>query len=45
MSMMRVVSDQADPAKADDDWRKRGMRTLADLLKHASIGKVVAALS
>ena len=44
VSMLRVVSDQADPAKADDEWRKRGMKTLADLLKHASIGKVVTAL-
>ncbi|QYE37234.1 hypothetical protein KZX46_21615 (plasmid) [Polymorphobacter sp. PAMC 29334] len=44
VSMLRVVSDQADPAKADDVWRKRGMRTLADLLLQASIGKVVAAL-
>lgn len=45
VSMLRVVSDQADPAKADDGWRKLGMKTLADLLKHASIAKVVAALS
>lgn len=44
VSMLRVVSDQADPAKADDEWRKRGMRTLADLLKQASISKVVAVL-
>lgn len=44
VSMLRVVSDQADPAKADDHWRKLGMKTLADLLKHASISKVIAAL-
>jgi nucleoside phosphorylase len=30
--MLRVVSDQADPAKADNSWRRRGMRTLACLL-------------
>jgi nucleoside phosphorylase len=44
VSMLRVVSDQADPAKADDHWRKLGMKTLADLLKNASISKVIAAL-
>ena len=45
VSMLRVVSDQADPAKADDHWRKLGMKTLADLLKHASLAKVIAALN
>ncbi len=44
VSMLRVISDQADPAKADDAWRKRGMKTLADLLKHVSLAKVVGAL-
>lgn len=44
VSMLRVVSDQADPAKSDDDWRKRGMKTLADLLKHVSLAKVLAAI-
>jgi hypothetical protein len=31
--MLRVVSDNADPAKADDKWRAIGMKTLAHLLK------------
>ncbi len=44
VSMLRVVSDQADPAKADDRWRSLGMKTLADLLKHVSLAKVVRAL-
>lgn len=33
VSMLRVVSDNADPAKADDKWRSIGMKTLAHLLK------------
>lgn len=33
VSMLRVVSDNADPAKADDKWRAIGMKTLAHLLK------------
>lgn len=44
VSMLRVISDQADPAKADDAWRKRGMKTLADLLKQVSMADVVRAL-
>lgn len=33
VSMLRVVSDNADPAKADDHWRKTGMKTMALLLQ------------
>jgi len=44
VSMLRVVSDNADPSKTDDSWRKRGMETLADLLKNISINKVIDAL-
>jgi nucleoside phosphorylase len=33
VSMLRAVSDNADPAKADDAWRKRGMKTIAGLLQ------------
>lgn len=44
VSMLRVISDQADPAKADDGWRTRGMKTLAHLLQRIGIARVVAAL-
>jgi nucleoside phosphorylase len=33
VAMLRVVSDNADPAKADDAWRRRGMHTLTEMLK------------
>ena len=45
VSMLRVVSDNADPSKTDDNWRKLGMKTLADLLKHISVAKIVAAVN
>jgi len=45
VSMLRVISDQADPAKADDHWRKLGMETLADLLKNIPLSQVVKAIS
>lgn len=44
VSMLRVVSDQADPAKADDAWRKLGMETLADLLKSIEVARVLEAV-
>lgn len=42
VSMLRVVSDSADPAKADDAWRRRGMLTLAELLKLLPLQTVLA---
>jgi nucleoside phosphorylase len=42
--MLRVVSDNADPSKADDAWRRRGMRGLANLLARLPIGKVFEAI-
>lgn len=42
VSMLRVVSDSADPAKADDAWRRRGMLTLAELLKRLPLDVVLA---
>jgi nucleoside phosphorylase len=33
VAVARVISDFADPAKADDAWRVRGMKTLANLLE------------
>lgn len=44
VSMLRVISDQADPSKADDNWRKLGMATLADLLKSIGIAHVLEAI-
>jgi len=44
VSMLRVISDQADPAKADDNWRKLGMETLADLLKNLLVSRVIDAI-
>lgn len=44
VSMLRVVSDNADPSKADDAWRKTGMRTLAILLRQLPVDLVLDAL-
>lgn len=33
VAVVRVISDFADPAKADDAWRIRGMKTLANLIE------------
>ena len=45
VSMLRVISDKADPAKADDSWRKLGMKTLADLIRQLPLAKIIAALA
>ena len=42
--MLRIVSDNADPSKADDQWRRRGMRTLASLLTKLPFDRVFEAL-
>lgn len=39
--MLRAVSDDADPSKGDDEWRKRGMITIAELLKHTPIDELI----
>ncbi|TCA18489.1 hypothetical protein E0H68_03370 [Rhizobium leguminosarum bv. viciae] len=39
--VIRVVSDLADPSKADDEWRKVGMKTLAELLKRLPLNRVI----
>jgi len=39
-AVVRVVSDLADPAKADDEWRRRGMKTIANLLEHLDFAEV-----
>lgn len=40
--VLRVVSDMADPSKADDRWRKLGMKTLVEFLKRLPLSKVIA---
>ncbi len=42
--MLRIVSDNADPSKADDQWRRRGMQTLASLLAKLPFNRVFEAL-
>lgn len=42
VSVLRVVSDMADPSKADDKWRATGMKTLAELLKRLPLERVIA---
>lgn len=32
--VVRAISDKADPAKADNEWRKRAMKTIVSLLDH-----------
>ena len=44
VAMIRAVSDNADPVKADDGWRTRGMITIAALLKRVSFADVFAAM-
>jgi nucleoside phosphorylase len=41
VSMLRAISDQADPSKADDKWRALGMNTLADLLHNLPLKQVL----
>lgn len=41
VSVLRVVSDMADPSKADDRWRSTGMKTLAELVKRLPLGQVI----
>jgi nucleoside phosphorylase len=40
VAVLRVVSDFADPAKADDEWRVRGMKTIASLLENLDFPSV-----
>jgi len=41
VSVLRVVSDMADPSKADDRWRSTGMKTLAELVKRLPLDQVI----
>lgn len=40
--MLRVISDMADPSKADNEWRTLGMRTLASLIERVPFAEVLA---
>ena len=42
--MLRIVSDNADPSKTDDQWRRLGMQTLASLLARLPFERVFEAL-
>ncbi len=44
VSMLRAVSDKADPSKADDVWRKRGMKSLALLMSRLNLSAVLRAM-
>ena len=39
--MLRAISDKADPSKADNSWRKRGMGTIALLLDHLPLDQIL----
>ncbi|WP_442868286.1 5'-methylthioadenosine/S-adenosylhomocysteine nucleosidase family protein [Bradyrhizobium sp. CCBAU 53415] len=45
VAMLRAVSDNADPSKADDQWRPIGMKALARLLARLPYEAVRAALA
>jgi nucleoside phosphorylase len=40
--MLRVISDMADPSKKNNEWRPRGMRTLAHLIGRVPFVDVLA---
>lgn len=41
VALLRTVSDAADPAKKDDQWRTIGMKTLAILLKRLDLSEIL----
>lgn len=41
VAVLRVVSDMADPSKADDKWRELGMKTLAELIARMPLARVI----
>jgi nucleoside phosphorylase len=38
---IRAVSDMADPAKSDTEWRKRGVQTIAHLVSRIDWERVL----
>ena len=45
VAVLRVISDMADPSKADDKWRKIGMKTLGQLVKRLPLARVIELLN
>jgi nucleoside phosphorylase len=45
VAMIRAVSDKADPAKADTQWRTRGMKTIAMLIERIEWPAIIERLS
>lgn len=41
VSVIRAVSDKADPAKTDNVWRPRAMKTIVSLLKFIDLAAVI----
>ena len=39
--MLRAISDKADPSKADNSWRRRGIGTIAVLLERLPLDEVL----
>jgi nucleoside phosphorylase len=44
VAMIRAVSDKADPAKVDTQWRSRGMKTIATLAEAIQWSEVIRLL-
>ena len=45
VAVLRVISDMADPSKADDKWRIIGMKTLGQLVKRLPLARVIELLN
>ena len=45
VAVLRVISDMADPSKADDKWRIIGMNTLGQLVKRLPLARVIELLN
>lgn len=41
VAVIRAVSDKADPAKADNEWRRRAMKTIISLIEFIDLAKML----
>lgn len=41
VAVIRAISDKADPAKADNEWRKRAMKTIISLIEFIDLAKML----
>ena len=41
VGVVRCISDYANPAKSDDEWRRRAMKTVAHLLKSVNLRELL----